>query len=72
MGKSLMDFIYSMIRQLVGLVLCLIWFSLWNGPLRVFLQVGTLREIQRLYDELVASANACRLDRYSASEKSGR
>ncbi|KAK4791031.1 hypothetical protein SAY86_031444 [Trapa natans] len=35
-------------------------------------QVGTLRELQRLYDELVVSVNACRLDRYAASEKSGR
>ncbi|KVH93729.1 ATPase, AFG1-like protein [Cynara cardunculus var. scolymus] len=33
---------------------------------------GTLREIQRLYDELVESADACRLDRYSDSGKSGR
>ncbi|OVA13125.1 ATPase [Macleaya cordata] len=35
-------------------------------------QVGTLRELQRLYDELVESANACRLDKYEASEKAGR
>lgn len=35
-------------------------------------QVGTLRELQRLYDELVASEEACKLDRYLASEKSGR
>ncbi|XP_041022241.1 AFG1-like ATPase [Juglans microcarpa x Juglans regia] len=35
-------------------------------------QVDTLRELQRLYDELVGSADACRLDRYSASEKAGR
>ncbi|XP_024979594.1 AFG1-like ATPase isoform X1 [Cynara cardunculus var. scolymus] len=35
-------------------------------------QIGTLREIQRLYDELVESADACRLDRYSDSGKSGR
>lgn len=35
-------------------------------------QVGTLKELQRLYDELVESANACRLDRYAASEKSAR
>ncbi|GAV82329.1 AFG1_ATPase domain-containing protein [Cephalotus follicularis] len=35
-------------------------------------QLGTLRELQRLYDELVESADACKLDRYSASEKSGR
>ncbi|XP_010438505.1 PREDICTED: lactation elevated protein 1-like [Camelina sativa] len=32
-------------------------------------QLGTLRELQRLYDELVQSADACRLDRYSASAK---
>ncbi|KAF8407304.1 hypothetical protein HHK36_006431 [Tetracentron sinense] len=35
-------------------------------------QVDTLRELQRLYDELVESADACRLDRYAASEKAGR
>ncbi|KAJ8751004.1 hypothetical protein K2173_016185 [Erythroxylum novogranatense] len=35
-------------------------------------QVGTLRELQRLYDEIVESADACKLDRYSTSEKSGR
>ncbi|RVW88372.1 AFG1-like ATPase [Vitis vinifera] len=35
-------------------------------------QVGTLRELQRLYDDLVMSADACSLDRYTASEKAGR
>ncbi|XP_050253555.1 uncharacterized protein LOC126699648 isoform X3 [Quercus robur] len=35
-------------------------------------EVDTLTELQRLYDELVASADACRLDRYLASEKAGR
>ncbi|XAR65547.1 Hexokinase [Bertholletia excelsa] len=35
-------------------------------------QVGTLRELQRLYDELVESADTCRLDRYATSEKSSR
>ncbi|XP_048337504.1 uncharacterized protein LOC125424347 isoform X2 [Ziziphus jujuba] len=35
-------------------------------------QLGTLRELQRLFDELVESADACRLDRYTASEKAGR
>lgn len=35
-------------------------------------QLGTLGELQRLYDELVESADACKLDRYSSSEKSGR
>ncbi|KDO62332.1 hypothetical protein CISIN_1g046724mg [Citrus sinensis] len=34
-------------------------------------QLGTLGELQRLYDELVESADACKLDRYSSSEKSG-
>lgn len=38
----------------------------------VILQVDTLRELQRLYDELVESADACRLDRYAASEKASR
>ncbi|XP_063936722.1 uncharacterized protein LOC108225133 isoform X2 [Daucus carota subsp. sativus] len=32
-------------------------------------QVGTVKEIQRLYDELIESEIACRLDRYDASEK---
>ncbi|XP_059635998.1 uncharacterized protein LOC132278207 [Cornus florida] len=35
-------------------------------------QLGTLRELQRLYDEAVVSADACRLDRYAASDKAGR
>ncbi|CAI0427667.1 unnamed protein product [Linum tenue] len=35
-------------------------------------QVGTLRELQRLFDEIVESADACKLDRYSTSDKSGR
>ncbi|KAJ9162913.1 hypothetical protein P3X46_022650 [Hevea brasiliensis] len=35
-------------------------------------QVGTLRELQRLYDEIVESADTCKLDRYAASDKSGR
>ncbi|KAF5749476.1 hypothetical protein HS088_TW04G01445 [Tripterygium wilfordii] len=35
-------------------------------------QVGTLRELQRLYDELVESADSCQLDRYTASKKAAR
>ncbi|GAB4853628.1 hypothetical protein Ancab_017819 [Ancistrocladus abbreviatus] len=35
-------------------------------------QLGALRELQRLYDELVENADKCRLDRYATSEKSGR
>ncbi|KAF5186623.1 Afg1-like atpase [Thalictrum thalictroides] len=35
-------------------------------------QVGTIRELQRLYDELVESANDCRLDKYEASTKAAR
>ncbi|KAJ4833114.1 hypothetical protein Tsubulata_006216 [Turnera subulata] len=35
-------------------------------------QVGTLGELQRLYDQLVESADACKLDRYTASDKSAR
>ncbi|KAI3858511.1 hypothetical protein MKX03_018808 [Papaver bracteatum] len=35
-------------------------------------QVGTLKELQRLYDQLVDSANACKLDKYEASDKAGR
>ncbi|KAL3532963.1 hypothetical protein ACH5RR_006484 [Cinchona calisaya] len=35
-------------------------------------QFGTLRELQRLYDELVEKADACQLDRYVASDKAGR
>ncbi|KAF5956332.1 hypothetical protein HYC85_003557 [Camellia sinensis] len=34
--------------------------------------VGTIRELQRLYDELANSAEVCLLDRYAASEKAGR
>ncbi|XP_022859705.1 AFG1-like ATPase isoform X1 [Olea europaea var. sylvestris] len=35
-------------------------------------QLGSLTELQRLYDELVEKADACRLDRYATSEKAGR
>ncbi|KAK4404423.1 AFG1-like ATPase, partial [Sesamum angolense] len=35
-------------------------------------QQGTLGELQRLYDELVANVEACRLDRYASSQKAGR
>ncbi|CAI9754749.1 unnamed protein product [Fraxinus pennsylvanica] len=35
-------------------------------------QLGSLAELQRLYDELVEKADACRLDRYATSEKAGR
>ncbi|CAH2077721.1 unnamed protein product [Thlaspi arvense] len=35
-------------------------------------QLGILRELQRLYNELVQYADACRLDRYSASAKPTR
>jgi len=31
-----------------------------------------LRELQRLYDELVDSVDTCRLDRYNTSDKSSR
>lgn len=47
----------------------LIWLTLIDYILTVVLQVGTLKEIQRLYDELIESEMACRLDRYDASEK---
>ncbi|XVF88080.1 hypothetical protein PTKIN_Ptkin19aG0020700 [Pterospermum kingtungense] len=32
-------------------------------------QIGTLKELQRLYDEIVESADACQLDRYAVPEK---
>ncbi|KAK9697476.1 hypothetical protein RND81_08G040100 [Saponaria officinalis] len=35
-------------------------------------QLGTLRELQRLYDELVEKSDECRLDRYATSEKTKR
>ncbi|XWS73145.1 hypothetical protein CRYUN_Cryun02cG0100500 [Craigia yunnanensis] len=35
-------------------------------------QVDTLRELQRLYDALVESADACQLDRYAVPEKTVR
>ncbi|CAI9089663.1 OLC1v1024280C1 [Oldenlandia corymbosa var. corymbosa] len=35
-------------------------------------QLGTLKELQRLYDELVEKADVCKLDRYMTSEKAGR
>lgn len=35
-------------------------------------QIETLKQLQRLYDELVEKANECRLDRYAAFEKSSR
>nr|GEW86959.1 AFG1-like ATPase [Tanacetum cinerariifolium] len=35
-------------------------------------QIGTLREIQRLYDELSSSVHACHLDHYSDPGKTGR
>lgn len=43
--------------------------ELFDGDL---CQLDTLRELQRLYDELVEKANECRLDRYATSEKSSR
>lgn len=43
--------------------------ELFDGDL---CQLDTLRELQRLYDELVQKANECRLDRYATSEVSGR
>uniref|UniRef100_A0A7N1A980 AFG1-like ATPase family protein n=1 Tax=Kalanchoe fedtschenkoi TaxID=63787 RepID=A0A7N1A980_KALFE len=35
-------------------------------------QLETLRKLQRLYDELLNSENACRLDRIETSKKAGR
>ncbi|XP_022755358.1 AFG1-like ATPase isoform X2 [Durio zibethinus] len=46
--------------------------ELVDGDACQLLQVGTLRELQRLYDEIVESADACRLDRYAAPEKTVR
>ncbi|CAO2823057.1 unnamed protein product [Amaranthus hypochondriacus] len=43
--------------------------ELYDGDL---CQLDTLRELQRLYNQLVEKANECRLDRYATSEKSGR
>ncbi|GAB4838163.1 hypothetical protein Ancab_027692 [Ancistrocladus abbreviatus] len=43
--------------------------ELLDGDLR---QLGALRELQRLYEELIENADKCGLDRYAASEKSGR
>ncbi|XP_021731407.1 AFG1-like ATPase isoform X1 [Chenopodium quinoa] len=43
--------------------------ELFDGDL---CQLDTLRELQRLYDELVKKENECRLDRYATSEISGR
>ncbi|KAL5842196.1 hypothetical protein ACOSQ3_012799 [Xanthoceras sorbifolium] len=35
-------------------------------------QLGTLRELQRLYDEIAEKADACQLDRYASPEKTTR
>ncbi|KAJ4899035.1 AFG1-like ATPase family protein [Raphanus sativus] len=35
-------------------------------------QLGALKELQRLHDELVESVDTCRLDRYNTSDKSSR
>lgn len=57
--------VYSFLHSLSKSILKLVSFFFVS-------QVGTLRELQRLYDELVQSADACRLDRYSASAKPTR
>lgn len=38
----------------------------------MILQVGTLQELQRLYDQLIEKAEDCRLDKYASSDKAGR
>ncbi|XP_062195550.1 uncharacterized protein LOC133898814 [Phragmites australis] len=35
-------------------------------------QVDTIQQLQRLYEELIENEEACQLDRYKSSEKSGR
>ncbi|XP_015082993.1 AFG1-like ATPase isoform X1 [Solanum pennellii] len=35
-------------------------------------QVGTLQELQRLYDQLIEKAEVCRLDKYASSDKASR
>lgn len=35
-------------------------------------QVDTIQQLQRLYEDLVENEEACQLDRYQSSEKSGR
>uniref|UniRef100_A0A0D9X609 AAA+ ATPase domain-containing protein n=2 Tax=Leersia perrieri TaxID=77586 RepID=A0A0D9X609_9ORYZ len=35
-------------------------------------QIDTIQQLQRLYEELVENEEACQLDRYQSSEKSGR
>lgn len=36
------------------------------------MQIDTLHLLQRLFEELVENEQSCQLDRYKASEKSGR
>ncbi|CAN8326634.1 unnamed protein product [Cochlearia groenlandica] len=45
-----------------------------NGELMTgdICQLGALKELQRLHDELVESVDTCRLDRYNTSDKSSR
>ncbi|KAG2606808.1 hypothetical protein PVAP13_4NG230542 [Panicum virgatum] len=35
-------------------------------------QLGTIQQLQRLYEELIKNDEDCQLDRYKSSEKSGR
>lgn len=43
-----------------------------EGLLLEMLQLGALKELQRLHDQLVESVDTCRLDRYNTSDKSSR
>ena len=36
------------------------------------MQVDTIQQLQRLYEDLVENEEDCQLDRYQSSEKSGR
>lgn len=58
--------LFYFIEQLVFVLLAA------KGLCFEMLQIGALRELQRLHDELVESVDTCRLDRYNTSDKSSR
>lgn len=45
---------------------------MWLKAVFEMLQIGALRELQRLHDELVESVDTLRLDRYNTSDKYSR
>jgi TRAP-type C4-dicarboxylate transport system permease small subunit len=68
---------FQVVAPLLNVSFLLVYFPLMFGvrfflPFFLIIQIDTIQHLQRLYEELVENEEACQLDRYQSSEKSGR